>query len=183
MYGCNEAMQAPMVSLQSTAKVNIIIGLCGITGFPCLRLFRFGDPRQDDLDARTTSGENVFVNKLLVALIAAGFAFASVSVFADDKTPTKITAEDQAKLKAEAADKKAADAKMTKEEKAAARKAANVKKRADESKMEKIGDTGSQLKAAEDAKATAASKMAPTPAKGTLNTPEAEKAMQKQKGQ
>src|ERR1700674_1655864 len=129
------------------------------------------------------SGENVFVNKLLVALIAAAFAFASVSVFADDKTPTKITAEDQAKLKAEAADKKAADAKLTKEEKAAARKAANIKKRADESKMEKIGDTGSQLKAAEDTKATAASKMAPTPAKGTLNTPEAEKAMQKQKGQ
>ena len=145
--------------------------------------FRFGDPWQDDLDARTTSGENVFVNKPLVALIAAGLAFASVSVFADDKTPTKITAEDQAKLKAEAADKKAADAKMTKEEKAAARKAANIKKRADESRMEKIGDTGSQLKAAEDTKATAASKMAPTPAKGTLNTPEAEKAMQKQKGQ
>ena len=123
------------------------------------------------------------MNKLLVALIAGAFAFAPVSVFADDKTPTKITAEDQAKLKAEAADKKAADARMTKEEKAAARKAANAKKRADESKMEKIGDTGSQLKAAEDAKATAASKMAPTPAKGTLNTPEAEKAMQKQKGQ
>ena len=119
-----------------------------------------------------------FVNKLLVALIAAVFAVASVLVFADDKTPTKITAEDQAKLKAEAA-----DAKMTKEEKAAARKAANIKKRADESRMEKIGDTGSQLKAAEDTKATAASKVAPTPAKGTLNTPEAEKAMQKQKGQ
>ncbi len=143
----------------------------------------FGDPRQDDLDARTTSGENVFVNKLLVALIAAAFAFASVSVFGDDKTPTKITADEQAKLKAEAADKKAANAKMTKEEKAAARKAANAKKRADESTMEKIGDTGSQLKAAEDTKATATSKMAPTPAKGTLNTPEAEKAMQKQKGQ
>ena len=72
---------------------------------------------------------------------------------------------------------------MTKEEKAAARKAANIKKRADESRMEKIGDTGSQLKAAEDTKATTASKMAPAPAKGTLNTPEAEKAMQKQKGQ
>ena len=145
--------------------------------------FTFDNPWTDDSHARTISTENVFVNKLLVALIAAGFAFAPVSVFADDKTPTKITAEDQAKLKAEAADKKAADAKMTKEEKAAARKAANIKKRADESKMEKIGDTGSQLKAAEDTKATAASKMAPTPAKGTLNTPEAEKAMQKQKGQ
>jgi hypothetical protein len=123
------------------------------------------------------------MNKLLVALIAGAFAFGSASAFADDKTPAKISAEEQAKLKAEAADKKAADAKMTKEEKAAAKKAANLKKRADESRMEKIGDTGSQLKAAEDAKATAASKTAPTPAKGTLNTPEAEKAMQKQKGQ
>ncbi len=123
------------------------------------------------------------MNKLLIALIAGAFAFASVSAFADDTTPAKVTAEDQAKLKAEAADKKAAAARMTKEEKVAARKAANAKKRADQSKMEKLGDTGSQLRTAEDAKATAASKMAPAPAKGTMNTPEAEKAMQKQKGQ
>ena len=172
-----------MVSLQSTAKVNIIIGLCGIPGSGAPIAAGSMTRGKMTWDARTTSGENVFVNKLLVALIAAAFGFASVSVFADDKTPTKITAEEQAKLKAEAADKKAANAKMTKEEKAAARKAANAKKRADESKMEQIGDTGSQLRTAEDAKATAASKMAPTPAKGTLNTPEAEQAMQKQKGQ
>jgi hypothetical protein len=157
------------------------LGFVELLGSLASDWLRFGDPRQDDLDARIASGENVFVNKLLVALIAAAFAFASVSVFADDKTPPLPF--DQAKLKAEAADRKAADAKMTKEEKAAAKKAANKKKRADLSTMEKLGDTGSQLKAAEDAKATAASKMAPAPAKGTLNTPEAEKAMQKQKGQ
>jgi hypothetical protein len=122
------------------------------------------------------------MSRLFLALIA-GLAFASVTAVADDKTPAKVSAEEQAKLKAEAADRKAADAKMTKEEKAAAKKAANLKKRADESRMEKIGDTGSQLRATEDAKATAASKIAPTPAKGTLNTPEAEKALQKQKGQ
>ena len=122
------------------------------------------------------------MTRLFLALIA-GLAFASVTAVADDKTPAKVSAEEQAKLKAEAADRKAADAKMTKEEKAAAKKAANLKKRADESRMEKIGDTGSQLRATEDAKATAASKIAPTPAKGTLNTPEAEKALQKQKGQ
>jgi hypothetical protein len=126
-------------------------------------------------------GENVFMNKLFAALIAGVFAFASVSALADDTTPSKVTADDQAKIKAEAADKKAAAAKLTKEEKKAARKAANAKKRADESNMEKLGDTGSQLRTAQDAKATAASKMAP--AKGTMNTPEAEKAMQKQKGQ
>ena len=123
------------------------------------------------------------MNKLFAALIAGVFAFASVSALADDTTPSKVTADDQAKIKAEAADKKAAAAKLTKEEKKAARKAANAKKRADESSMEKIGDTGSQLRTAQDAKATAASKMAPAPAKGTMNTPEAEKAMQKQKGQ
>ena len=123
------------------------------------------------------------MNKLLVALIAGGFAFASVSVFADDKTPTNMTAEEQARLKAERADKKAAQAKMTKEEKAAAKKAANLKKRADQGSMAKMGDTGSQSKAAEDAKATAASKIAPAPARGTLNTPEVDKALQKQKGQ
>jgi len=123
------------------------------------------------------------MNKLFAALIAGVFAFASVSALADDTTPSKVTADDQAKIKAEAADKKAAAAKLTKEEKKAARKAANAKKRADESNMEKLGDTGSQLRTAQDAKATAASKMAPAPAKGTMNTPEAEKAMQKQKGQ
>jgi len=127
--------------------------------------------------------ENVFMNKLFAALIAGVFAFASLSAFADDATPSKIAPDDQAKLKAEAADKKAAAAKLTKEEKKAARKAANEKKRADESKIEKLGDTGSQLRTAQDAKATAASKTAPAPAKGTMNTPEAEKAMQKQKGQ
>jgi colicin import membrane protein len=123
------------------------------------------------------------MNKLFAALIAGAFAFASVSAFADDATPSKVTTDDQAKLKAETAQKKAAAAKLTKEEKKAARKAANEKKRADQTKMEKIGDTGSQLRTAEDAKATAASKAAPAPAKGTMNTPEAEKAMQKQKGQ
>jgi hypothetical protein len=131
---------------------------------------------------RTTSGENVFVNKLLVALIAAAFACASVSVFADDKTPTKITAEDQAKLKAEAADKKAATATMTKEEKAAARKAANAKKRADASKMEQIGDTG-RTEDGGRREGNRRSKMAGS-AKGYVeNNSEAEKAMQKQKGQ
>jgi hypothetical protein len=121
------------------------------------------------------------MNKLLVALLAAAFALASVAALADDKTPPLPF--DQARLKAEALDKKAADAKMTKEEKAAAKKAAIQKKRADLSTMEKIGDTGSPLKTAQDAKATKASKMAPAPAKGTLNTPEADKALQKQKGQ
>src|SRR5207302_10578907 len=101
----------------------------------------------------------------------------------DDKTTNKINVEEHAKWKADVAEKKDADVKMTKEEKAAARKASKIKERADESRMEKIGETGSQLKAAEDTKATTESKMAPAPAKGTLNTPEAEKAMQKQKGQ
>ena len=127
--------------------------------------------------------ENTFMNKLFAALIAGAFAFASVSSFADDATPSKVTAEDQAKLKAEAADKKAAAAKMTQEEKKAARKAANEKKRADQSNLEKIANPNAPLRAEKDAKATAASKMAPAPAKGTMNTPEAEKAMQKQKGQ
>jgi len=123
------------------------------------------------------------MNKFFTALIAGAFAFAAASAMADDKTPSTTSAADQAKLKSEAAMKKADNAKLTKEEKAAAKKARNAKKQAELKNVEKIGDTGSQVKPAEDAKATAQSKMDPKAPKGTLNTPAANKALQKEKGQ
>jgi len=123
------------------------------------------------------------MNKFFTALIAGAFAFAAVSAMADDKTPSTISPADQAKLKSDAAKKKADNAKLTKEEKAAAKKSRNATKQAELNKVEKIGDTGSQTRAADDAKATAASKAAPKAEKGTLNTPAATKALQKEKGQ
>ena len=109
------------------------------------------------------------------------FAFASVSALADDKTPGAPA--DQAKMKAEASAKRAADAQMTPEEKAAAKKARRAKKQAEADAIIKAGNPNPNAKAKEDAKATAASKAGPAPAKGTLNTPEANKALQQQKGQ
>jgi hypothetical protein len=78
------------------------------------------------------------MNKLLVGLIAGTFAWASVSALADDKTPAQPV--DQAKLKAEKDAAKAAAAKMTPEEQAAAKKAKHGKKQKEMSKIEKEGN-------------------------------------------
>jgi len=55
------------------------------------------------------------MSKLLVALIAGAFVLVSASAFADDKTPSNISKEEQAKLKSERAEAKANAAKMTPE--------------------------------------------------------------------
>jgi hypothetical protein len=78
------------------------------------------------------------MNKLLVGLIAVGFAWASVSALADDKTPAQPV--DQAKMKADKEAKKAAEAKMTPEEKAAGKKAKHAKKQKEMSKIEQEGN-------------------------------------------
>ena len=64
-------------------------------------------------------------NKLLVAFVASAFALGSVAAMADDQTSARPV--DPAKLKAEKDTAKAAAAKMTPEEKRAARKAARAK--------------------------------------------------------
>jgi hypothetical protein len=66
------------------------------------------------------------MNRLFVGLLGSAFAFGSVAAMADDQTPAQP--DDKAKLKAEKNAAKAAAAKMTPEEKAAARKAARAKK-------------------------------------------------------
>ena len=64
--------------------------------------------------------------KLIAALFAGAFAFASASAMAQDKTPPDPV--DQAKLKAERDTAKAKFAAMTPEEKAATRKAMQAKR-------------------------------------------------------
>ncbi|HEV8554324.1 MAG TPA: hypothetical protein VGR65_13225 [Casimicrobiaceae bacterium] len=66
------------------------------------------------------------MNRLFVGLLGSAFAFGSVAAMADDKTPAQP--DDKAKLKADKDAAKPAAAKMTPEEKAAARKAARAKK-------------------------------------------------------
>jgi hypothetical protein len=91
------------------------------------------------------------MNKLLAVLIAGAFALgsfaATAQVPAGDKTPAAPV--DQAKLKAERDAAKAAQAKMTPEEKAAAKKARRAAKQKEETQIEKVGNIPSGPQKAE----------------------------------
>jgi hypothetical protein len=87
------------------------------------------------------------MNKLLIALTAGAFALGSVAALADDKTPAAPV--DQAKLKAERDAAKAAAAKMTPEEKAAAKKAKRAAHQKEEAQVEKVGNIPSGPQKAE----------------------------------
>ena len=122
------------------------------------------------------------MNKTFAILTGAAFALASASAFADDKTPWDITPAEQAKMKQEADARKAAMDKMTAEEKAAAKKAAEAERLKYEDTMVKRiqnpqGASAGISKSVEDSKA------GPTPRHGTMNTPEANRILMEQKGQ
>jgi len=87
------------------------------------------------------------MNKLAVAVIAALFAFATTGALADDKTPAQPV--DQAKLKAERDAAKAAQANMTPEEKAAAKKSKRAQHGKEEAQIEKVGNLPSGPQKAE----------------------------------
>ncbi len=89
------------------------------------------------------------MNKLLAALIAGTFALGSMAAMADDKTVTKTTPEEQAKMKAERDAAKAAKAQMTPEEKSAAKKAKRKQKVQEETQIEKVGNIPSGPQKAE----------------------------------
>ena len=108
------------------------------------------------------------MNKTFTILTAGAFALASVSAFADDTTPDKVTPAEQAK--------------MTPEEKAAAKKARDAETQKYEDAMVKATQNP-QGRNAGIAKSAADSKAGPTPRHGTMNTPEADKVLKEQKGQ
>jgi acyl-CoA reductase-like NAD-dependent aldehyde dehydrogenase len=101
---------------------------------------------------------------------------------ADDSTMMPLSKMDtqQAKEARDAA--KAQWAKMTPEERAATKKAAAAKNRDSWTAIEQVS-SGIEYDAKKGAKDVAASKAGPAPAKGTLNTPEADKVLKQQKGQ
>ncbi len=102
------------------------------------------------------------MNKLIATLIAGTFALGSVAAMADDKSPAPPV--DQKALKAERDAKKAADAKMTPEEKAAAKKAKRAERRQELTTGEKTQQEGgatAKMKAEDAAKDTAAAKGQP----------------------
>ena len=116
------------------------------------------------------------MNKLFIALIAGAFALGSVAALADDKSPAQPV--DQAKLKAEREAKKAEQAKMTPEEKAAAKKAKRAERQKALSGTEKGGQEGgtAPLNAA-DAKAAKEGKSQP---KSLPTKEEKQKALKEQ---
>jgi len=122
-------------------------------------------------------------NKAIAILTAGALALASASVFADDKTEDNFTPAEQAKMKQEADAKKTAMAKMTPEQKATARKARQAQALKYEETMEKITQNPKEARNMGINKSAADSKAGPTPRHGTMNTPEAEKLLMKQKGQ
>ena len=123
------------------------------------------------------------MNKTSAILIAGIFALASMSAFADDRTPSTATPEEQARMKQDAAARKAALAKMTPEEKAAAKKARNAEHLKYQDTIENITQNPGESRNMGISKSAAVSKAGPTPPRGTINTPEAEKLLLKQKGQ
>jgi uncharacterized membrane protein len=106
--------------------------------------------------------EDKLMNKFIAVLIAGTFALGSVAAMADDKTPAQPV--DQAKLKAEKAAAKADAAKMTPEEKAAARKAkraARQKELDTTAKSQQEGGATAKVKAEDAAKEAKDSKGQP----------------------
>ena len=121
------------------------------------------------------------MNKIFVVLIAA-FGLASALAAADDKTPDSVSPAEQAKMNKEAASKKAAMAKMTPEQKAAAKKAKQAEALKYEDTIENITQNPKEGRNMGINKSTAASKNDPrNPV--NLNTPEVEQKLMKQKGQ
>jgi len=122
------------------------------------------------------------MNKIFVILIAAAFGLAPALATADDKTPDSLSPAEQAKMNKEAAAKKAAMAKMTPEEKAAAKKAKQAQALKYEDTIESITQNPKGGRNMSINKSAAATKNDPrNPV--NLNTPEVEEKLMKQKGQ
>jgi hypothetical protein len=115
--------------------------------------------------------------KLIAALFAGAFAFASVSALADDKTPP--TPVDQAKLKAERDAAKAKFAAMSPEEKAATRKAMQAKRVSELTTLEMVAQEGDYPMAAPGDDAKLKAERVAAKAKWDAMTPEQKAATRK----
>jgi len=115
--------------------------------------------------------------KLIAALFAGAFAFASVSAFADDKTPPAPV--DQAKLKAERDAAKARWAGMTPEQQAATRKAMQAKRVSELSQLEMVAQEGDTTMVSPGETAALKSERTAAKAKWDSMTPEQKAATRK----
>ena len=115
--------------------------------------------------------------KLIAALFAGAFAFASVPALADDKTPP--TPVDQAKLKAERDAARAKFAAMSPEEKAATRKAMREKRVSELTQLELVAQESDYPMASPGDDAKLKADRAAAKAKWDAMTPEQKAATRK----
>jgi hypothetical protein len=115
--------------------------------------------------------------KLIAALFAGAFAFASVSAIADDKTPPAPV--DQAKLKAEHDAAKARWAGMTPEQQAVTRKAMQAKRVSELSALELVAQEGDTTMVAPGETAALKAERVTAKAKWDSMTPEQKAATRK----
>jgi hypothetical protein len=115
--------------------------------------------------------------KLIAALFAGAFAFASVSAMADDKTPP--TPVDQAKLKAERDAARAKFAAMSPEEKAATRKAMREKRVSELTQLELVAQESDYPMVTPGDEAKLKAERASAKAKWDAMTPEQKAATRK----
>jgi hypothetical protein len=146
----------------------------------CPKRLTLQRPRREQV-LRTNLG--IDMNKTIAILTAGAFALITASALADDKTLDGGTPAEQAKMKQEAAAKKAAMAKMTPEQRAAAKKARSAETLKYEATMEKVTQDPKDARNMAINKSAAESKAGPTPRHGTMNTPQADKFLSEQKGQ
>ena len=123
------------------------------------------------------------MNRVLTALLAGAVTLAPVFALADDQTPSGFTPAELAKLRQEADAKKVAAAKMTTEQRAAAKQAQDAERLKYENTIEKITQNPGDARNMGINKSAAASSAGPAPQRGYINTPEAEQKMLTQKGQ
>jgi hypothetical protein len=122
------------------------------------------------------------MKKLVIALCAVGLALSSVLAFADDQTPPDYSPSAQAKMKKEADAKKAEWNKMSPEQKQTATKARRAKALSYEDHIE-MQTQNPTTRNMGITKSAAATKNDPKAPRGTINTPEAEEKLMKNKGQ
>ena len=115
--------------------------------------------------------------KLIAALFVGAFAFASVSAYADDKTPAQPV--DQAKLKAERDAAKARWAGMTPEQQAATRKAMQAKRVSELTQLEMVAQEGDTAMVSPGDTAALKSERTAAKAKWDSMTPEQKVATRK----
>ena len=123
------------------------------------------------------------MNKALALLTASAFSLTSLLAFADDRTSSNMSSEEQAKMKQEADAKKSAAAKMTPEERKAAKKAKDAERQKMQDATIKMTQNPGESRNMGINKSAEASKAGPTPQKNWINTPEAEQKGLHQKGQ